>query len=66
MDWRPISADSHITEPPNCYIDNIDPAWRDRAPRLVDLGEDRVNGKPPRPKAGIHTGEVGRPQPAPF
>ena len=28
MDWRPISADSHITEPPNCYIDNIDPAWR--------------------------------------
>src|SRR5216683_6986568 len=35
MDWRPISADSHITEPPNCYIDNIDPAWRERAPHVV-------------------------------
>jgi predicted TIM-barrel fold metal-dependent hydrolase len=34
-----LSADSHITEPPDCYVDNIDPAWRDRAPRLVDLGE---------------------------
>ena len=35
MDWRPISADSHITEPPHCYVDNIDPAFRERAPRLV-------------------------------
>ena len=35
MDWRPISADSHITEPPNCYVDNIDPAWREKAPRIV-------------------------------
>ena len=31
----PISADSHITEPPNCYVDNIDPAWRERAPHVV-------------------------------
>ncbi|HEV7734492.1 MAG TPA: amidohydrolase family protein [Candidatus Binatia bacterium] len=29
-----ISADSHVTEPPNTYIDHIDPAFRDRAPRL--------------------------------
>ena len=35
MDWRPISADSHITEPPNCYVDYIDPAWREKAPRIV-------------------------------
>ena len=35
MDWRPISADSHITEPPNCYIDNIEPQWRERAPKVV-------------------------------
>ena len=35
MDWRPISADSHITEPPNCYVDHIDPAWRERAPHVV-------------------------------
>jgi uncharacterized protein len=30
-----ISADSHITEPPNTYIDFIDPRFRDRAPHLV-------------------------------
>jgi len=34
-----ISADSHITEPPNTYIDFIDPAFRDRAPKMVDMGE---------------------------
>jgi predicted TIM-barrel fold metal-dependent hydrolase len=33
---RPISADSHITEPPNCYIDFIDPKYRDIAPHLVN------------------------------
>ncbi|MGK2912971.1 MAG: amidohydrolase family protein [Porticoccaceae bacterium] len=31
-----ISADSHIVEPPNCYIDFIDPKYRDRAPRVVE------------------------------
>ncbi|MFZ8821610.1 MAG: amidohydrolase family protein [Ilumatobacteraceae bacterium] len=30
-----ISADSHITEPPDCYTAHIDPAWRDRAPHMV-------------------------------
>jgi predicted TIM-barrel fold metal-dependent hydrolase len=30
-----ISADSHVTEPPGTYLDRIDPAFRDRAPRLV-------------------------------
>jgi uncharacterized protein len=34
-----ISADSHITEAPNTYTDYIDPAWRDKAPRMVDGGE---------------------------
>jgi predicted TIM-barrel fold metal-dependent hydrolase len=28
-----ISADSHITEPPDTYLDRIDPKFRDRAPR---------------------------------
>lgn len=36
---KPISADSHITEPANCYIDYIDPKFRDRAPRCVDDGK---------------------------
>ncbi len=30
-----ISADSHVVEPPNCYIDFIDQKFRDRAPRVV-------------------------------
>ena len=30
-----ISADSHITEPPNTYIDFIDPKFQDRAPHMV-------------------------------
>lgn len=30
-----ISADSHITEGPQTYIDYIDPKYRDRAPRVV-------------------------------
>ncbi len=36
---KPISSDSHITEPPNCYIDFIDPKYRDRAPHIVDDGK---------------------------
>ncbi len=34
MSYPIISADSHVTEPPNAYVDNIDPAYRDRAPHL--------------------------------
>ncbi len=34
-----ISADSHITEPPNCYTDYVDPAWRERAPRMERRGD---------------------------
>jgi len=30
-----ISADSHVTEPPGTYVDRIDRAFRDRAPRMV-------------------------------
>ncbi|HEY1837506.1 MAG: amidohydrolase family protein [Rhizomicrobium sp.] len=30
-----ISADSHITEPPNCYVDHIEARYRDTAPRIV-------------------------------
>src|SRR5438552_12318801 len=31
-----ISADSHVTEPGDCYIDRIDPRFRDRAPVADD------------------------------
>ncbi len=40
MDYPIISADSHVTEPGNTYLDHIDPKWRDRAPVLKNLGED--------------------------
>ena len=36
MSKTPISADSHITEPPNCYIDYIESKYRDVAPHIVD------------------------------
>ena len=39
MDYPVISADSHITEHPETYTTHIDPAWRDKAPRMVDGGE---------------------------
>jgi hypothetical protein len=32
---RPISADSHITEPPNCYSDYIEPGYREKAPQIA-------------------------------
>ncbi len=37
-----ISADSHIVEPPNCYVDFIEPKYRDVAPHVVrqDNGQD--------------------------
>jgi predicted TIM-barrel fold metal-dependent hydrolase len=36
LDFAFVSADSHVTEPPNCYIDHIDPAYRDRAPYITN------------------------------
>src|SRR5216684_1570381 len=35
IDLHAISADSHITEPPNCYIDHIEKKYRDTAPHMV-------------------------------
>ncbi len=34
MSYPIISADSHITEPANTYIDHIESRWKDRAPRM--------------------------------
>ncbi len=39
FDFPVISADSHITEPANTYVDYIDPKWKDKAPVLKDMGE---------------------------
>jgi predicted TIM-barrel fold metal-dependent hydrolase len=40
MSYPIISADSHITEPAGTYVDHIDPAFADRAPRLEDCGPE--------------------------
>ena len=40
VDFPIISADSHITEAPNTYLDHIDPKYADVAPRLVET-EDK-------------------------
>ena len=32
-----ISADSHVSEPPHCYVDFIDPKYRDDAPHIEAL-----------------------------
>ncbi len=37
MSLRAISADSHVMEPPNCYIDHIEARFRDRAPRMEHI-----------------------------
>ncbi len=39
MDYPIISADSHITEPPNTYVDYIDARWREKAPRMERHGD---------------------------
>jgi predicted TIM-barrel fold metal-dependent hydrolase len=41
-DLKLVSGDSHVTEPPNCYVDYIDPAFRDTAPRIERDGQSDV------------------------
>lgn len=38
MAYPVLSADSHVTEPPNTYVDHIDSRWKDKAPRMQELG----------------------------
>ena len=35
FDYGLVSADSHVTEPPDCYEQFIDPEFRDRVPHVV-------------------------------
>ena len=35
--YKLISADSHIVEPPDLYTSRIEPRFRDRAPRMERL-----------------------------
>lgn len=55
---RVISADSHVIEPPNLWLDHIEPAFRQRAPRCERIGGkdvfqcDGVDLIQPGPAAG--------------
>ena len=35
MDYKLISADSHVSEPTDLWVERVDKRYRDRAPRLV-------------------------------
>jgi predicted TIM-barrel fold metal-dependent hydrolase len=41
MAYRIISADSHMTEPPDLWVERLDKKYRDRAPRVVDQYNDK-------------------------
>ncbi|MDE3077391.1 MAG: amidohydrolase family protein, partial [Chloroflexota bacterium] len=43
MKYRVITADNHIIEPPNTFIDRVPAKYRDQAPRLV-RGKDGGDG----------------------
>ena len=53
-----ISADSHMTEPPDLWVERIDKPFRDRAPRVVREHEGKsghwfvCEGLEPRSVAG--------------
>src|SRR3989441_9565554 len=34
-DYKLISADSHVSEPPDLWVERVDRKYRERAPRLV-------------------------------
>src|SRR5215475_8700692 len=60
MQYRVISADNHILEPPNLFIDRVPARYRDRAPRLVrgkDGGDGwSLDGSIPERKVGLPWG----------
>src|SRR5215467_5905989 len=43
MQYRVISADNHILEPPNLFVDRVSARYRDQAPRIV-RGKDGGDG----------------------
>lgn len=57
MQYKVISTDNHINEPPGTYVDRVPKHLRDRAPRLI-RGEDggdgwSTDGKPPKVTLGL-------------
>jgi predicted TIM-barrel fold metal-dependent hydrolase len=71
MTYPVISADSHVVEPANAYVDYVDRAWRERAPRMVEDEEGArylMEGLAPvridvAASAGIHPEKRGEKRP---
>ncbi len=57
-----ISADSHVLEPPNLWLDYIEPAYRDTAPRIVseDAEDKWYIGDTPIASIGTVSAAVNR------
>ena len=36
MQYRAISADGHINEPPNLWVENLPEKYRERGPRVIE------------------------------
>lgn len=65
MEYRVISTDNHINEPPGTYVDRVPKALKDRAPRVLrgaDGGDGwSMDGKPPKTTFGLGaTGAITR------
>lgn len=39
-DYKPYSSDSHVSEPPNLWVERVDQRFRDRAPRVEEREQD--------------------------
>lgn len=59
MTYRIISADSHMTEPPNLWTERLDQKYRDHAPKVIESYEGKrgaffvCEGLKPFPVGGI-------------
>ena len=60
MPNAPISADSHIVEPPNCYVDYIEPRYRDMIADCLSQGPTAIAVA--RLKPGWQPNYHGRPE----
>jgi predicted TIM-barrel fold metal-dependent hydrolase len=55
-----LSSDSHIIEPPSLWVDRIDPAYRDRAPQVVEEETGDfwyIDGQKSMSFLGVQTGD---------
>lgn len=65
--YQVISADGHVETPPDPWVRHVPDKFRDRAPRLIHLPDDRGDAWLVEGKALLHTGQnVTGPGPVKF